>query len=91
VISCWPTGAPEDWLRCCSLRGGERRRRPTPMILCGDRLYLNRMWRNELTVARFFNEANQVLEVDEARLANAGRAVSASDETTGKKWPRRWR
>jgi hypothetical protein len=61
------------------------------MILCGDRLYLNRMWRNELTVARFFNEANQVLEVDEARLANAGRAVSASDETTGKKWPRRWR
>jgi ATP-dependent exoDNAse (exonuclease V) alpha subunit len=46
--------------------GGER---PTPMILCGDRLYLNRMWRNELTVARFFNEANQVLEVDEARLA----------------------
>ncbi len=32
--------------------------RPTPIVLCGDRLYLNRMWRNELTVARFFNEAN---------------------------------
>jgi exodeoxyribonuclease V alpha subunit len=28
------------------------------MILCGERLYLNRMWRNELTVARFFSEAN---------------------------------
>ncbi len=40
------------------------------MILCGDRLYLNRMWRNELTVARFFNEANRVLEMDEARLAS---------------------
>jgi hypothetical protein len=29
------------------------------MILCGDRLYLNRMWRNELTVARFFNEGQR--------------------------------
>ena len=45
------------------------------MILCGDRLYLNRMWRNELTVARFFNEANRVLEMDEARLASTLNAL----------------
>ncbi|EHS95339.1 MULTISPECIES: exodeoxyribonuclease V subunit alpha [Klebsiella] len=65
------TGAPDGWLPLLNdaeaVSGGER---PTPMILCGERLYLNRMWRNELTVARFFNEANQVLEVDEARLAS---------------------
>jgi exodeoxyribonuclease V alpha subunit len=28
------------------------------MILVGERLYLNRLWRNELTVARFFSETN---------------------------------
>lgn len=39
------------------------------MILCGDRLYLNRMWCNERTVARFFNEVNHAIEVDEALLA----------------------
>ncbi|VTM22210.1 Exodeoxyribonuclease V alpha chain [Raoultella terrigena] len=64
-------GAPDDWsallLSSAAVSRGER---PTPMILCGERLYLNRMWRNELTVARFFNEANQVLSVDETRLAS---------------------
>ena len=30
----------------------------TPLILTGERLYLNRLWRNELTVARFFSETN---------------------------------
>jgi len=34
---------------------------PTPMILNGDRLYLNRMWRYEQAVARFFCEANKPL------------------------------
>lgn len=64
-------GAPDDWstllLSSAAVSRGER---PTPMILCGERLYLNRMWRNELTVARFFNEANQALSVDETRLAS---------------------
>jgi exodeoxyribonuclease V alpha subunit len=65
---------------------------PAPMILCGDRLYLNRMWRNELTVARFFNEANRVLEMDEARLASTLNALfPATGETDWQKWPRRWR
>nr|WP_318383849.1 exodeoxyribonuclease V subunit alpha [uncultured Enterobacter sp.] len=40
----------------------------TPMILTGNRLYLNRMWCNELTVARFFSEANQPLTVDDAQI-----------------------
>ncbi len=65
---------------------------PAPMILCGDRLYLNRMWRNELTVARFFNDANRVLEMDEARLAATLNALFPPPaKPTGKKWPRRWR
>ncbi len=56
------------------------------MILCGDRLYLNRMWRNELTVARFFNEANRVLEMDEARLASTLNALfPATGETDWQK------
>jgi exodeoxyribonuclease V alpha subunit len=42
---------------------------PTPLILSGDRLYLNRMWRNELTVARFFSEQNQPIAIDETRLS----------------------
>ncbi len=59
---------------------------PAPMILCGDRLYLNRMWRNELTVARFFNEANRVLEMDEARLASTLNALfPATSETDWQK------
>ncbi len=59
---------------------------PAPMILCGDRLYLNRMWRNELTVARFFNEANRVLEMDEARLASTLNALfPATGETDWQK------
>ena len=77
------TGAPDGWLPLLNdaeaVSGGER---PTPMILCGERLYLNRMWRNELTVARFFNEANQVLEVDEARLASTLDALFPPAEET---------
>ncbi|XPE62830.1 hypothetical protein ACNKHU_17085 [Shigella flexneri] len=29
---------------------------PQPIILCGNRLYLNRMWCNERTVARFYTK-----------------------------------
>lgn len=75
-------GVPDDWsallLASEAVSDGER---PTPIALCGDRLYLNRMWRNELTVARFFNEANQVVDVDEALLAQTLDALfPASDE-----------
>lgn len=75
-------GVPDDWsallLASEAVSDGER---PTPIVLCGDRLYLNRMWRNELTVARFFNEANQVVDVDEALLAQTLDALfPASDE-----------
>lgn len=55
------------------------------MILCGDRFTLT-AWRNELTVA-LFNEANQVLEVDEARLAATLDALFRPQrKLTGKKW-----
>ncbi|WP_251927247.1 exodeoxyribonuclease V subunit alpha [Raoultella planticola] len=75
-------GVPDDWsallLASEAVSDGER---PTPIVLCGDRLYLNRMWRNELTVARFFNEANQVVDVDEALLAQTLDALfPASDD-----------
>ncbi|VTM74457.1 Exodeoxyribonuclease V alpha chain [Raoultella planticola] len=80
-------GVPDDWsallLASEAVSDGER---PTPIVLCGDRLYLNRMWRNELTVARFFNEANQVVDVDEALLAQTLDALfPASDETDWQK------
>jgi exodeoxyribonuclease V alpha subunit len=41
---------------------------PTPLILIGERLYLNRLWRYEQAVARFFSEANQPLTCDEAEM-----------------------
>lgn len=45
--------------------------RPTPMILAGVRLYLNRMWCNERRIATFFAQVNQPLAVDENRLRQA--------------------
>jgi exodeoxyribonuclease V alpha subunit len=41
------------------------------MILVGERLYLNRMWCNECSIADFFARVNQPLEVDENRLRQA--------------------
>ncbi|MDT1800280.1 exodeoxyribonuclease V subunit alpha, partial [Salmonella enterica subsp. enterica serovar Oslo] len=37
---------------------------PAPLILCGDRLYMNSMWCTERTVARCFNYVNQAIAVD---------------------------
>ncbi|MGK9175149.1 exodeoxyribonuclease V subunit alpha [Yokenella regensburgei] len=42
-----------------------------PMILAGNRLYLNRMWCNEQRVAEFFARVNQPLSVNEDRLKQA--------------------
>lgn len=62
--------APEDWASCLLASGAvSRGERPTPLILHEDRLYLNRMWSNERTVARFFSEINQAIAVDEQQLA----------------------
>lgn len=62
--------APEDWASCLLASGAvSRGERPTPLILYEDRLYLNRMWSNERTVARFFSEVNQAIAVDEQQLA----------------------
>lgn len=36
----------------------------TPLKLIGERLYLNRMWQNELSVARFFGEENRAITLD---------------------------
>ncbi|QBX82771.1 exodeoxyribonuclease V subunit alpha [Citrobacter tructae] len=71
LLSTWlsEAGEPEDWTECLlasvAVSRGER---PTPLVLFGDRLYLNRMWNNERTVARFFSEVNQAIDVDESRL-----------------------
>lgn len=64
------TATPIDWkkrlLASAAVSCGDS---PAPLILSGDRLYLNRMWCNERTVARFFNEVNQAIAVDEAQLS----------------------
>ena len=54
----------------------------TPMILVGERLYLNRLWRNELTVARFFSETNAPLPCDEAQLRQVLDTLFTSDDAT---------
>ncbi len=41
------------------------------MILVGERLYLNRMWCNECSIAAFFARVNHPLAVDENRLRQA--------------------
>lgn len=41
----------------------------TPLKLCHDRLYLNRMWQYERTVADFFRDGNRPLDIDETALA----------------------
>lgn len=52
----------------------------TPLILIGERLYLNRLWRNELTVARFFSETNAPLPCDEVQLRQTLDALFTSGE-----------
>ena len=69
-------GEPADWTECLLASDAvSRGERPSPMILHGDRLYLNRMWRNERTVARFFSEVNQPIAVDEALLTQTLEAL----------------
>ncbi|WP_435952338.1 exodeoxyribonuclease V subunit alpha [Dryocola sp. BD626] len=41
----------------------------TPLKLIGDRLYLNRMWQNERSVAEFFGAQNRPMPLDEQQLA----------------------
>ncbi|WP_074012048.1 exodeoxyribonuclease V subunit alpha [Candidatus Sodalis sp. SoCistrobi] len=43
--------------------------RPTPLVLDNQRLYLQRMWRDEGAVAQFFNRARPPMDGDEARIA----------------------
>ncbi len=74
-------GESVDWqavlLRSPAVSGAETQ---TPMILTGDRLYLNRLWRNELTVARFFSETNAPLPCDEAQLRQTLDGLFSSGE-----------
>lgn len=54
----------------------------TPVILTGGRLYLNRMWRNELTVARFFSETNVSLPCEEKQFRQTLDALFTSNEAS---------
>ncbi|SFT81687.1 DNA helicase/exodeoxyribonuclease V, alpha subunit [Kosakonia arachidis] len=62
-------GNPGDWrqvlLASRAVSDGET---PAPLVLIGDRLYLNRMWQNERQVAAFFAERQSQPDVDETRL-----------------------
>ncbi|MDR2265837.1 MAG: exodeoxyribonuclease V subunit alpha [Enterobacter asburiae] len=53
---------------------------PAPLILIGGRLYLNRLWRYELTVARYFSEANAPLPCDEVLLRQTLDGLFTSQE-----------
>ena len=53
---------------------------PAPLILTGGRLYLNRLWRYELTVARYFSEANAPLPCDEVLLRQTLDGLFTSQE-----------
>lgn len=65
-------GRPEDWReRLQASMAVSEGDTATPMILSGDRLYLNRMWCNEQRIADFFARVNQPIQVDEARLKQA--------------------
>ncbi len=74
-------GNPEDWrqtlLASPAVSGGDTQ---TPMILVGERLYLNRLWRNELTGGAFFAERQSQPEVDEARLTQVLETLFTSDD-----------
>lgn len=65
-------GHPADWrktlLASPAVSEGEA---ATPMILVGERLYFNRMWCNECSIAAFFAKVNHPLAVDENRLRQA--------------------
>ncbi|MFH5069780.1 exodeoxyribonuclease V subunit alpha [Enterobacter cloacae complex sp. 2024EL-00215] len=54
----------------------------TPLVLIDERLYLNRMWQYELTVARFFSESNAPLPCDEAHLRQTLDTLFTSQEAT---------
>ena len=74
-------GESVDWqavLSCSPAVSGAETQ--TPMILTGERLYLNRLWRNELTVARFFSETNAPLPCDEAQLRQTLDGLFSSGE-----------
>ncbi len=83
LLSAWlaETGEPKDWAECLlASRAVSRGEQPTPLVLYGDRLYLNRMWHNERTVARFFSEVNHAIEVDEQRLTHTLAALFPPSE-----------
>lgn len=83
LLSAWlaETGEPEDWAECLLASSAvSRGEQPTPLVLYGDRLYLNRMWHNERTVARFFSEVNHAIEVDEQRLTHTLAALFPPSE-----------
>ena len=75
-------GEMADWqgalLRSSAVSHGDI---PTPLILCNDRLYLNRMWCNELAIARFFNQFNQPLPYDDALLIQTLNSLFGVSET----------
>lgn len=62
-------GSVKDWsntlLACAAVSQNEE---ATPLKLIGGRLYLNRMWQNERSVAQFFGEQNSAMPLDEQQV-----------------------
>ncbi len=80
ALRCWGEGGlAENFARIVGRRAG---RKPSAADPDGERLYLNRLWRNELTVARFFSETNAPLPCDEAQLRQTLDRLFDSGEPT---------
>lgn len=59
----------------------------TPLKLIGERLYLNRMWQNERSVAQFFAAQNRAMPLDEQQLGTVlNHLFEKTDETDWQKW-----
>ncbi|MGU3524985.1 exodeoxyribonuclease V subunit alpha [Enterobacteriaceae bacterium C23F] len=54
----------------------------TPLVLCEGRLYLNRMWHNELAIARFFSQGGTLPSADETQLATTLAALFPASADT---------
>lgn len=96
LLSAWlgEAGEPADWTECLlasvAVSRGER---PTPLVLYGDRLYLNRMWNNERTVARFSVKLTRPSTSMSRGWPRRWRRFFREQKRalTGKKWRRLWR
>jgi len=76
-------GNPQDWPRLLlASHAVSDDDSATPIKLINGRLYLNRMWRNELRVADFFGTHNRAIVWDETKVCTILNALFGMSEQT---------